>query len=148
VCASREQLFAFYTYTRFLIYALVVGTMVAIGLTLAKHYDEVREKIQYDSIITSSPRYNGVTSAVVMQATPAYEAYHRHGIRVHRFLYPMLSGLIGAQNVLFAKCSKSMRFEDKSYLVVKSLRAQPLSSLQIRFEATGSCLHIFQVGWF
>lgn len=37
------------------------------------------------------------------QLTPAMIFYQTRAVKIHRFLYPALSGIIGAQNVLFAK---------------------------------------------
>jgi hypothetical protein len=73
-----EQLFSFYTRLHFLVYSALIGTALLAMLLVLKWMErvEVQDPLKYDQIRT-----------------------------MHRFAYPAISGTVGAQSVLFAKCT-------------------------------------------
>lgn len=78
-CYTAEELVSFYSRTAFLVYAAVVGVLLVVFLCWVRHIEGVLR-----SCGPNSDRYERVR-------------------RIHPVLYPALSGLFGAQSVLFAK---------------------------------------------
>ena len=129
-----SQLFAFYTYNRFIIYCIFIIIIILIML----YYIDYIEKLP-DSL---------------------YSLYRTQ----HRFLYSSLSGIIGAQSVLFAKSfaelmSILIRLKDASiftyfqtYIVIIMmvacilLQIKYMNSALLRFDSV-TVVPIFQSFW-
>lgn len=133
---TLDQLFSFYLRWPFIIYATIVISFMVVTLSFIKHF----ESIEHDPI-----RY-----------TPEKEMWHR-------ITYPALSGTIGAQSVLFAKCLIEMivnAFQKRgmflvhwqAYLVIFALVACIVFQIKwlndglLRFDATFE-VPIFQAFW-
>jgi uncharacterized membrane protein len=132
-----EQLYASFYRTAFLFYAVAVIVFMVFVFVMIHHY----EAIENDPV-----RY-----------TSAKESWHR-------LSYPALSGTIGAQSVLFAKClvemivdavhSSQSRFYERwqSYLIIAALivcivlQIKWLNDGLIRFDASFE-VPVFQAFW-
>lgn len=124
VSLDRQQLTALFGGATFALYAAVVGMAIISLLAFIKHMERIE------------PTRPGVE--------PVAE-YVRLG-QLHRFAYPCISGIIGAQSVVFAKCTGKMLvrtlqghefmfFHVESYLIVASMLATV--SLQIKWLNEG-----------
>jgi len=83
-CYTVDELASFYARTAFIIYAIVICILFFILLYLVKHIENILQSSGSNS--------------------EKYEKYRR----VHPILYPALSGLFGAQSVLFAKSTAEL----------------------------------------
>jgi len=78
-CYTADELVSFYSRTAFIIYALVISLLIVVLLLLVRHVEKILESFGSNS--------------------SSYKKFRR----IHSILYPALSGLFGAQSVLFAK---------------------------------------------
>lgn len=135
---TLDELFSFFLKTRFIIYALLIGITVG-----AMWYAILQlEKLQQDQ--PQSERYMKVR-------------------KYHRFLYASMSGIIGAQSVLFAKCAAELVVHSiagdgllflywQTYFILFAMTASILLQIKwlnsglLRFDAV-SVVPIFQSFW-
>jgi len=83
-CYTVEELVSFYARTEFIVYAIVICILFLLFLYLVKHIEGILQSFGLNS--------------------DKYEKFRR----IHPILYPALSGLFGAQSVLFAKSTAEM----------------------------------------
>ncbi|CEP01601.1 EamA domain-containing protein [Plasmodiophora brassicae] len=112
-----DELFELYTKPRFLIFAVLIMGIICVMLSALEHYDRLRA----DAVTSQKASHAQLASLLddghvhsdadlAPQLTPAMIFYQTRAVKIHRFLYPALSGIIGAQNVLFAKCTAELLY--------------------------------------
>lgn len=111
----NDELFSFYLQWPFLVYAALVISFMVICFIAMKHYEAIeRDRIRY---------------------TPLEESWHR-------LTYPAISGTIGAQSVLFAKCLVEMvvnAFDGRGLFLVRW-------QAYLIILAMAACI-VFQIMW-
>jgi hypothetical protein len=119
-----DEFFGLYLKPAFLIFALVIIVTIVVMAFALRYYNRLRLEalsskaninqtlslleegfvpphcMIYCSISTDHGHIDTDNSS---QQSQAMQLYQDLAIKMHRFLYPALSGIIGAQNVLFAK---------------------------------------------